>query len=592
MSEPKRKQKPIIEYPSGQLVKDIFVLLKPYRWRFIVASVLRLAGDLAWLYPAYALAAVVSFLTQYQVGQSLSPVWWLLGLWVVATVVRSKSQFFSKYIGYQLAEKVSIDSTLRTMAHLFRLDMRWHERENAGNKMKRIQNAGDSLSKILRMWFDSIIEIAVNLVAINIIISKFDHTVLFILAIFFVTYFIISRTMTRRAGAASYQVNEQEEEVSGIMFESINNIRTVSVMSMARAFLLTIRASTDELYEKLRVRIFWYQSRNAVLFFWAAGFRILIFAVIVVGITHGRYDVGFLILFNGYFSILRESIDELATTSVDFVSSKYSIARVMAILNEPITIDDEKGKGLLPTKWKIISLRDVSFSYGNHPVLQNLSFEVKRGERIGIVGLSGVGKSTLFKLLLKEREEFTGDILIDGMSLKKIKRSDYLNDVSVVLQDTEVFNFSLRENITITNDKQKMNKRLLDQSIAISHLGEVIEKLPDGLDTLIGEKGVKLSGGQRQRLGIARAVFKQPQILFLDEATSHLDLESEELIRDSLHQFFEHVTAIVIAHRLTTIRQMDRIIVIEGGTVIESGNFQELYAKRGRFYELWHKQKL
>lgn len=217
---------------------------------------------------------------------------------------------------------------------------------------------------------------------------------------------------------------------------------------------------------------------------------------------------------------------------------------------------------------------------------------MRRGEKVGIVGFSGAGKSTLFKLLLKEREEFKGDILFDGVSIKQISKNDYFKQISVVLQDTEVFSFSLKDNITITNAKEKLNQSLLEQALSAAHISDMIDKLPQGLNTLIGEKGIKLSGGERQRLGIARAIFKKPQILLLDEATSHLDLESEEKIRNSLHKFFENVTAIVIAHRLTTIKEMDKILVIEDGRLIESGNFEKLYASQGRFYKLWEKQKL
>ena len=146
--------------------------------------------------------------------------------------------------------------------------------------------------------------------------------------------------------------------------------------------------------------------------------------------------------------------------------------------------------------------------------------------------------------------------------------------------------------LTKTNTKQKNNQKLLKQALDTAHISDFLEKLPQGLDAMIGEKGIKLSGGERQRLGIARAIFKEPELLLLDEATSHLDLESEEKIRDSLYSFFEHVTAIVIAHRLTTIKAMDRILVVEQGRIIESGTFAELQAIKGRFYELWNKQVL
>jgi ATP-binding cassette subfamily B protein len=144
----------------------------------------------------------------------------------------------------------------------------------------------------------------------------------------------------------------------------------------------------------------------------------------------------------------------------------------------------------------------------------------------------------------------------------------------------------------MTNSAQKTNEKLLQRAIKTSHVSDFLGKLPQGMDTLIGEKGIKLSGGERQRLGIARAIFKQPELLLLDEATSHLDLESEEKIRDSLKTVFKSVTAIVIAHRLTTIKEMDRILVIEEGRIIEQGSFDALYKSKGRFYDLWEKQRL
>ena len=223
--------------------------------------------------------------------------------------------------------------------------------------------------------------------------------------------------------------------------------------------------------------------------------------------------------------------------------------------------------------------------------MNDISFEIKRGEKIGVVGLSGAGKSTLFKLLLKEYEDYKGLIKFDGLNLREVSPKDYYAHTAVVLQETEVFNFSLKDNVTI--GREKYTKSSFDKALEISHVQDFLHKLPQGVDTLIGEKGVKLSGGEKQRLGIARAVYKEPELLLLDEATSHLDIESEKSIQDSLHQFFESVTAIVIAHRLTTIKEMDRIIVIEGGKLVEQGSFSKLMkTPGGRFRELWKKQKI
>ena len=224
-------------------------------------------------------------------------------------------------------------------------------------------------------------------------------------------------------------------------------------------------------------------------------------------------------------------------------------------------------------------------------MLSRISFAIGRGEKIGIVGLSGAGKSTIFKLLLKEYEDYKGEIKFDGLSLREISPKDYYAQTAAVLQDTEVFNLSLRENITI--GKEKFDRASFERALDVAHVRGFLHKLPQGVDTLIGEKGVKLSGGEKQRLGIARAVYKEPELLLLDEATSHLDIESEKKIQESLHEFFQSVTAVVIAHRLTTIKEMDRIIVIENGRIVEHGSFSKLMrTPRGRFRELWKKQKI
>lgn len=579
-----------VSYTSRELLRDTWRLISPYRLRFFLATILRLTGDIVWLYPAFALATIVTYLSTYQAGQSLMPVWIPLMLWTCALVVRAITQYTAKFEGYKIAEQVAIDSTLQTMQHMLLLDMRWHERENSGNKLKRIHNASMALNKLVRLWFDNLIEITVNFIGISIILSTIDSKILVLLLVFISTFYLLSYVLTKRAAAASYKVNRQEEVVEGVLFESINNVRSVKVMGIMDSLQKLLSGSTADLYQKIKTRIFRFQFRGGLLYLWGYGFNIGILAFIIWGIFNGHYELGLLVLFNGYFQRIWTSVSEFSSLTQDFIIAKYSISRMQDILVEPVTIDNDEGKEPVPENWKELRLENVSFSYEDVGVLSDVSFVVRRGERVGVVGLSGAGKSTLFKLLLKEREEYDGTISFDGVSLKQIQRSDYFTHVSAVLQDTEVFNLSLRENIMIARGEE--DEAALKKAIEVAHVKDFLNKLPQGIDTVIGEKGVKLSGGERQRLGIARAVYRQPDILLLDEATSHLDLESEEKIRDSLHTFFEEVTAIVIAHRLTTIREMDRIIVMEDGRIIEEGSFEELHALKGRFHELWEMQNL
>jgi len=580
----------LIGYSNWELIKDIAFFIKPYKWRFIFASFARFVSDMAGLFPVYALALTVTFFSKYVPGESLKYFWIILSLWIAASFVKYIGRFLSKLYGYRISERVSLDAQIKMISHFFALDIGWHEKENAGNKLKRIQKGGEGLERILRMWLQNFIEIGINLVGIIFILSRFDRIVGLITLVFLATYFFISFSLLKRAVAISQQVDIMEEGVAGLMFQAINNIRSVKVLGMAEKILKKIESKTGETFTKIILRVSRFQNRAFILNVWAIMFRLGIIVLIAYGIANRLYDVGFLVLFNGYFNNIVDSVEELSETTQDFIICKYGIARMQRTLEEPVRIDDEGGKIAFPKNWEKIKVKNLSFAYGKHQVLNNISFEIKRGERIGIIGLSGAGKSTLLKLLLKESENYCGDILFDDLSIRKIKKKSYLQNAGVVLQDTEVFNFTLRDNITIASPK-KASETELQRSLDVAHVSDFMHKLPFGLDTYIGEKGVKLSGGEKQRLGIARAVYKKPEILFLDEATSHLDLESEEKIKDSLHTFFQKVTAIVIAHRLTTIREMDKILVIEKGKAIEFGTFDELYVAKGRLFELWEKQK-
>lgn len=580
-----------LPYSMRQLLKDIGEYLKPYRWRFMIASLLRLTSDLAGLYPAYALASIVSFFSKPNHGTSLKEFWLIILFWGVAVIWRSFARQAAKYIGFQVSERVALDAQAKTIKKLTLLDISWHEKENAGNKLKRLQKGSYSLDRILRMWLSNFIEIGVNFIGMIYILSKIDRTVGEAMICFIISYFTLSYLLLKRADKATQEVDIKEEEVMGLAFQIINNIRSIKVLAMSEKLLQVIERYLSELFLKIKRRLYCFQSQNVILDHVVLIFRLGILAFVALGIVHGHYELGFLILFHGYFNNLTQSVDELANAMQDLVIYKYSIARMQKILGEAIIIEDEKDKVDFPKDWQKIMAKDLSFSYGENKVLKNISFVINKGERVGIVGLSGAGKSTLIKLLLKEVENYEGEILIDDVPLKKIKRNSYLKNIGVVLQDTEVFNFTLADNVTIAGEKEG-DKKDLKKALDIAHVSDFSDKLPLGINTFIGEKGIKLSGGEKQRVGIARAIYKKPKILFLDEATSHLDLESEKKIKDSLHKFLQNMTAVVIAHRLTTIKEMDKILVIEKGKITEEGNYEELFAKRGRFFELWETQKL
>lgn len=580
-------------YSDREVIRDLYGFLKPYRMKFWAATILRLVADIVWLYPAFGIARLVTILSGVQTGdEKFAASMWVIGGYIVAMLVRSFSIYFSRMWGFYASERAALDAQNKGIAHLYDLDIAWHEKENAGNKLKRVTGAGDAIDRSVRIWFNSLIEVFVNALGMTVILATVDRFISLTIGVFVVTYFFLSRALLKRASAAAREVNVTEEVLSGVMFEGLNNIRTVKALGVIRQAMSTVERAANEAFGKIRIRIFRFQIRDVCLSLWINIFRVACFVVIVTGIIRGNYDVGFLLLFTGYFSRIVDSVATLSDSVQQWVIGKYSIGRLMDILRTPAFPEGELATRNIPKDWKEIRLEHVSFSYGGHDVLSDVSFTIRRGERIGIVGLSGAGKSTLFKLFMKENETYRGEIFIDNVPLRSIKRSSYYEKATVVLQETEVFNFSLKENITIAQTGKKPDIKALNRALDIAHVSAFSEKMSQGIDTIIGEKGVKLSGGERQRIGIARAIYKGPDVLFMDEATSHLDLESEEKIQEALHIFFKEVTAVVIAHRLTTIKEMDRILVLEGGKILEEGSFAELQNNHGRFFGLWEKQKL
>ncbi len=572
----------------SQLIKILWHYVRPNAWAFFASSFFRLIGELAFTTNPYLYAIMI---TQISRGAPLSSIYIYFGLWGVSSIVRLGGQRSGRLIGNRLRERAAINAELDGLDQLTKWPLVAHEAEDTGNKIKRVQRGAEGVKSILGLWQDHWIAVVSHTISMLAVIMFTSRAIGLLLFLFLVSYYFISRPLLTRAGRLARHVNRQEEEVGGFIFEIINNIRTTKVMQLYPWLRNRLHLLADELYRRIERRVAAFQGTGMINGTYGHIVRLLFVAYIIYGVAHDHYTVGFVIMFISYFTNLRDTTEQFSESLEEFAIARHNVAR-FADIQTHATTTAESGGIQFPAEWQTLSIKNLSFAYGSNQVLSGLNLTIKRGERVGIVGLSGAGKSTLFKLLLKEHRNFTGDILFDTTSIQAVDARSFAAHAAVVLQDTEVFNLSLRDNIVLGVPVASQNTERLEKALMVSHVREFLEKLPSGVDTLIGEKGVKLSGGERQRVGIARAVFKEPQILFLDEATSHLDVESEEKIQDSLHQFFQAVTAIVIAHRLTTIKEMDRIVVIDDGRIIEEGSFEKLYREQGKFYDLWEKQKL
>ena len=587
--------KMIFHYSTGQFIRDLSGYIKPYRAQFFAGALMRLTSDIVKLYPAWALSRIVLILSQNP-PDIQSELLKIFIIWGISIIYISVTHNLSKYLGYQVAEKASLDIYKDTLSHVFKLDFAWQERENSGNKMKRIDRGSDGVNTTIRRIFDVLIEVVVNTVGITAIFLTLEPGVSVGLVFFIITYFSIGTYMLKRAIKQEQIVNKAGEDLGGITFEALNNIQTIKSLSIDRGVRRVVAKRISNLIKKIRKRIFLYQSRGAALLAFESAFEFFVITYFVLGILKGRYDISLLVLFIGLFQKVSTSTRELTDVTQQLALSKIWVSRAMAILKTQPKIESPfkvSKQVAYDPQWKRLEVRNLQFAYKKKNALDNVSFIINRGEKVGIVGLSGAGKSTLFKLLLDLYENYQGKILFDKTLLKNIQRQSYIDHVAVVLQDTELFNMSLKENIEIAAVKGiSSSSDLLMEVLQMSRLNDVVEDLPYGVSTMVGEKGIKLSGGQRQRVGIARALYRQSDILLLDEATSHLDAHSEKEIQKALQGLMHKFTTIVIAHRLSTIKAMDKIVVLEKGRVVEQGGFDELLKKEGVFTRMWQDQKI
>lgn len=282
---------------------------------------------------------------------------------------------------------------------------------------------------------------------------------------------------------------------------------------------------------------------------------------------------------------------DLAHLGGRFNSSAEIISQLKEGLTDilrPHEIVDEKNAETLEISKGEIVFKDLTFGYGDRPIFNHLDLTIKHGQRVGLVGKSGAGKSTLMKLLMRQFDPVGGVILIDGQDISKVKQESLRGSIAVVPQEPLLFHRSLEENIKY-GSLSATNEEIVE-SAKHAQAHSFIESLPKKYETLVGERGIKLSGGERQRVAIARAFLKQAKILLLDEATSSLDSEGELLIREALDKLMEGKTVIAIAHRLSTLRAMDRILVMDGGRIVEDGTHNELLNSGGIYSELWSHQ--
>ncbi len=582
----KKKQ----DYTNKEFVKDIWQFSEGQRIRLVVGVTLRVIAGLAPFAVVFFVGKILDFFTLYNQGDSLTPFYtyiFLIGLLGSAQVwIRMIAKTHIDIVG----GKARKQARTLAMSRLMDLELEWHEKENSGSKINKI-NRG---SRLLYAFFANLLSNRGTSVATRIGGSVAIFAVLglkyTLFAIGFTTLFILTeKYYNKRISTLQKKLNVIEDKVTGKIQESASNVLSVKSLGLRKSFEKSTQKHEDEYYA------IWFESKKAgrsksrtVKVIAAIGYALFLL-MIGFDFIEGAITIGAILVISAYFENLRSALTEVSAVTSDYIVIKNGVGQLMTILGTEVFDRESDELKRVPSNWKEISFENIDFKYKNKRVLKNFSLIIKRGEKIGIVGKSGCGKSTLTKLLLGLYQPTKGTIAIDGVPIQQFKHSEITSTITAVLQDSEMFNATLEENITIVSGRK--NKAQLVKATHIAALEEVIDRLPQRIKTLIGEKGYKVSGGERQRLGIARAVYKDSPMILLDEATSALDSKTEEKIQLALEENLSNKTLMIIAHRLSTLKHVDRIIVMEKGKITETGTFKELVKKKGTFYEMYTLQK-
>ena len=307
-------------------------------------------------------------------------------------------------------------------------------------------------------------------------------------------------------------------------------------------------------------------------------------------VTAGEISIGGLVLVNTYLLQILRPLDRMGMLYRNLKQAFTEVEQMMGLLAEEPEITDRPGAPALPAGPGAIAFRGVSFAYdARRPVLEDLSFEVAAGHTLGLVGLSGAGKTTVGRLLFRFYDPTSGAVEVDGHDIREVSVDSVRAAVGVVPQDAVLFNDSLAYNISFGDPG--CTREDIERAARLAQIHDFIATLPDGYETVVGERGLKLSGGEKQRVAIARAVLKQPRIYLFDEATSALDTRTERAIQESLLRVSQGTTTVIIAHRLSSVVHADQILVIEDGRAIERGTHDSLLRDGGRYASLWAKQQ-
>lgn len=514
----------------------------------------------------------------------------LVLLYAFISILSALFSIVLDYIYSKMKRKVSIKLRIKLLKHLSKLSGEYYTNIKTGNILSIIENDIFIVENFgAEILFSLIVDAITACIALFFLV-KMELDLLLIVLTLQIVLTLIQSKFTKTIAEKTREIRQDSGNISNIVQEHLSNIMNAVISKSSFNFLKRYIKQEKSLIIKC-IRLDMIISSNIYISrILSSLMTICIYGYGGLKIIKGTMSIGELIAFQQYTGMLIGPCISIIRSNTRIQQSLVSINRIFNILDEPITIkNDNKGKRLKESFDGDIIFDEVVFSYNEGKTLDNINMKFEKGKMTALVGSSGCGKSTIVNLLFRLWDIDEGKIMIDNIDIKEYNLKSLRQNISIVTQDLLLFDDSILNNLTIGN--KNISKKFVEDICNRVDIYNFINELPNGFDTIIGEKGVKLSGGQKQRVAIARALISNSSIIIFDEATSALDNISQKIITENISDLLQNKTVIVIAHRLSTIKNADTIYVIDQGRVIESGNHEELILNQNTYYSLVNEQK-
>jgi ABC-type multidrug transport system fused ATPase/permease subunit len=567
----------------GRKLHGLIVLLAPYRVRVFAMFAALVVGTAASLAPAPLAQKAID---HGILAGDLATLDWIVVGFVVSALLVWVGTYFQTYLTGWVGQRALQDLRLQIFTHLQEMPVGFYERRPAGVLISRMTNDVEALDSLVTDSVVTLFQASLTLIGSIVILLLFDVKLALITFLIF-PVMAVGSLLFRIASADAYRrTRETIGRITAYLQESLSGIRVVRSFAQEPRHMREFAALNDLNRDANMVTV----KLNAAYFpaveFVSSLATVLVLAVGGAQAVDGNVSVGVLVGFiaalNGFF----DPIGQLSQLYTTYQSGMAALDKIFELLDEQPDLVERPDPVPLPRPLRgEIRFDDVTFAYGAKPALSEVCLTVPPGQTVALVGATGAGKSTFAKLVARFYDPTSGRVLVDGIDLRDVSMHELRSQMGIVPQEGFLFSGTLGDNIAFGNPDATAPD--LEDACRAVGAWDFIERLPAGLDTQIGERGVQLSAGQRQLVAFARALVADPRILILDEATSNVDLHTETRIEEGLRRLLAGRTAIVIAHRLSTIRQAGRIVVLDHGVIVEQGTHEELLEAEGAYFSLY-----